>query len=100
MPSFLSIHTVPTSIFIMSIVKAEPVEPYLIRPKLEILVDDETVVETDPDSVYYNVVEDVSSVKDERLLNDDPVCFFAFRFNELGGPLRYALKNANRYSGW
>ena len=41
----------------MSIIKAEPVDPYLSvaiatgRPKLEILVDDETVVKTDPDSV-------------------------------------------------
>ena len=44
-------------------------------PKLEFLVDDETVVKTDPDSVYYNgpVVNEAASVKEECSLNDDPV---------------------------
>ena len=66
----------------MSIIKAEPVDPFLSgaiatgRPKLEVLVDDETVVKTDPDSVYYNgsFVKDVSS-KNECSLNGDMVCF-------------------------
>ena len=68
----------------MSIIKAEPVDPYLSvakatgRPKLEIVVDDETVVKIDPDSVYYHgpFVEEVSSVKEECSLNDDPVFLF------------------------
>ena len=70
---------------IMRIIKTEPVDPYLSvaiatgPPKLEILVDDETVLKTDPDSVYFNgpFVKDVSSVKEECSLTDDPVCFFA-----------------------
>ena len=72
-----------SSNFVMSIIKAEPVDPYLSvaiatgRPKLEILVDYETVVKTEPDSVYYNgpVVKEVSSVKEECSLTDEPVCF-------------------------
>ena len=70
----------------MSIIKAEPVDPYIFdaiatdRPKLEISVDDETVVKTDPDSVYYNgpFVKDVTSVKEEPLPNDDPVYFLSY----------------------
>ena len=76
-------HTVSTSNFIMSLIKAEPVDPYLSvsiatgRPKMEVLVDDETVLKTDPDSVYYNgpFVKEVASVKEECSLTDDPVCF-------------------------
>ena len=72
----------------MSIIKAEPVDPYLSvaiatgRPKLEVLVDDETVVKTDPDSVYYNgpLVEEIASVKEECSLNDDPVFLFVVFF--------------------
>ena len=69
----------------MSIIKTEPVDPYLSvaiatgRPKLEVLVDDEPVVKTEPDSVYYNgpIVKDVTSVKEEcSSLNDDMVCLF------------------------
>ena len=67
----------------MSIIKAEPVDPSLSvaiptgRPKLEVLVNDTTVVKTDPDSAYYNglFVKDVSSVKEECSLNTDTVCF-------------------------
>ena len=67
----------------MSIIKAEPLYPCLSvaiatgRPKLEVLVDDETVVKTDPDSVDYNgpFVKDVSSAKNECSLNGDMVCF-------------------------
>ena len=63
-------------------IKSEPVDPCISvaiatgRPKMEILVDGETVVKTDPDSVYYNgpCVKDVASVKHECLMNDDPVC--------------------------
>ena len=74
----------------MSIIKAEPVDPYLVgaiatgRPKLEIVVDDETVVKTDPDSVDYNgpFVKDVASVKEE-CLNDDAVCFFVCSFSRV-----------------
>ena len=70
----------------MSIVKKEPVDPYLSvavatgRPKLEIVVDDESVVKTDPDSVYYDgpFMKEVSSVKEECSVNDDPVCFVYF----------------------
>ena len=73
----------------MSIIKSEPVDPYLSvaiatgPPKLEILVDDETVVKTDPDSVYYSgpFVEQVSSVKEECSLNY-AVCVFSFEFRE------------------
>ena len=69
----------------MSLIKTEPVDPYLSvaiatgRPKLEILVDNEAVVKTEPDSVDYNgpYVKAVSYVLlDERSLNDDQVCFF------------------------
>ena len=80
---FLSIHphSDQSTSFIMSVIKAEQVNTYLFdaiatgRPKLEISVDGETVVKTDPDSVYYNgpFVKDVTSVKEEA--NDDPVCF-------------------------
>ena len=74
----------PSLTSIMSFIEAEPVDPYIFeaiatgRPKLEISVDGETVVKTDPDSVYYNgpFVKDVASVKEEPLANDDPVCFF------------------------
>ena len=68
----------------MSIIKTEPVGPCLSvsiatgRPKLEVLVDVETVVNSDPDSVYCNgpFVQEVSSKKEERLLSDDDmVCF-------------------------
>ena len=70
----------------MNIIKAEPVDPYLSvaiatgQPKLEILVDDETVVKTDADSVYYNgpFVKEVASVKEECSLNDALVCFCCF----------------------
>ena len=75
----------------MSIIKAEPVDPFLSvaiatgRPKLEVLFEDETVVKTDPDSVYYNgpFVEDVSSVKEEPL-NNDAVCFVLSSFLRVG----------------
>ena len=68
----------------MSIIKTEPDEPCLSvaiatgRPKLEVLVDDETVVKTDPDSVDYSgtFVKDVASVKESCSLNDETVCFF------------------------
>ena len=86
-PESFSMRTVSTSNFIMSIIKAEPVDPCISvaiatgRPKLEIVVDDETVVKTDPDSVAYNgpFVKDVSYVKEEPL-NDDTVYFVLSSF--------------------
>ena len=86
----LSIHTVTLTIhiFTMSLIKAEPVDHPCIsvaiatgQPKLEIVVDDETVVKTDPDSVYYNgpFVKDVSSVKEDPL-NADSVYFVLSSF--------------------
>ena len=84
MPKYLSIHTVSaqSNFIIMSVIKAEPVDPYLVgaiatgRPKLEVLVD-ETVVKADPGSAYYNglFVKDVASIKEECSLNTDTVCF-------------------------
>ena len=79
---FIHPHSVTIHIFGMSIIKAEPVDPCISvaiaygPPKLETVVDDETVVKTDPDSVCYNgpFVKGVSSVKEE-LVNDDTVCF-------------------------
>ena len=84
-------HTVSSLTSIMSIVKAEPVDPCLSvaiatgRPKLEFAVDDETVVKTDPDSVYYNglYVKDVASVKEKPLPNDT-VCVFLSEIIECG----------------
>ena len=73
-----------SSIFIMSLIKTEPVDPYLSgaiatgRPKLEVLVDD------DPDSVYYNgpFVKVDASVKEECSLDVNPVGMFSFAFYE------------------
>ena len=73
----------------MSLIKTEPADPHLSvaiatgRPKLEVLVEDETVVKTDPDSVDYRgpFVKDVTTVKEECSLNDDPVCCSLFSVN-------------------
>ena len=81
---FIRSHSVNCKSFaVMSIIKTEAAGPYLVdaiatgRPKLETLVDDETVVKTDPESVYYNgpCLKDVAPVNEECALNDDPVCF-------------------------
>ena len=76
----------------MSIIKAEPVDPRRFdeiaagRPKLEILLDDEIVVKTDPVSVHScPFVNDVASVKEERILIDDPVCFLLYQGRPKGG---------------
>ena len=64
--------------FSMSVINEEPVDPCISgaittgRPEFEIVVADETVVETDHNGPF---VKDVASLEEEFSLDGDPVCF-------------------------